>query len=159
YMALAARRAAPRTRRPLPLLKPEYWPDLSRFSRRYFRDLYARVRSPFVLVLDNYQEVPDASPLHDVIRDGVTELPRGGRLSVSSRGEPPPSLARLRAAGAMGSVGWRDLRLTAGESRALSRLRRATLSGPALARLQTRTDGWAAGITLMLDDPSPTGGR
>jgi len=158
HMALAARRAAPRTRRPLPLMKPEYWPTLSAFARRYFRDLYGRLPPSFLVVLDNCQEVPDSSRLHDVIRDGVDELPRGGRIVVISRAGPPPGLARLRAAGAMEMLGWEDLRLTPEESRSLVRLRRQRLSGDDLRRLHDKAGGWAAGLTLMLEHP-PHAGR
>ncbi|HEY7818236.1 MAG TPA: AAA family ATPase, partial [Vicinamibacteria bacterium] len=49
--------AAPRRRRRLPLLAPGD-PGLSLFARRFFRELYSRVRAPFALVLDNYQELP-----------------------------------------------------------------------------------------------------
>ena len=40
YMGLAAKRAAPRYRKPLPLLTPEYLPGLSTFTLRYFEALY-----------------------------------------------------------------------------------------------------------------------
>jgi ATP/maltotriose-dependent transcriptional regulator MalT len=52
------RLAAPRRRRPLPLLTPEYLPALSVFTQRFFRELYSRLRTPFVVVLDNYQDAP-----------------------------------------------------------------------------------------------------
>ncbi len=39
--------AAPRRRRPLPLLTPEYRQGLAAFTRRYFRELYARLKVPF----------------------------------------------------------------------------------------------------------------
>src|SRR5262245_45540280 len=50
--------AAPRRRRPLPLLAPEYRADLEVFAREYFRRLYERLRPPFALVLDNYHDAP-----------------------------------------------------------------------------------------------------
>ena len=49
--------AAPRRRRSLPLLTPEYRQGLAIFTRRFFRELYSRLKTPFVLVFDNYQEV------------------------------------------------------------------------------------------------------
>jgi ATP/maltotriose-dependent transcriptional regulator MalT len=41
----------------LPLFTSEYHADLSAFARHYVRTLYSSLRSPFVLVLDNYQDV------------------------------------------------------------------------------------------------------
>lgn len=43
----------------LPLLTPEYLRDLRGFARRFFRLLFARMVSGSVLVLDNFQEVPE----------------------------------------------------------------------------------------------------
>jgi ATP/maltotriose-dependent transcriptional regulator MalT/DNA-binding SARP family transcriptional activator len=152
YLGQAAARAAPRRRRPLPVLTPEHWLRLSVFARRYFRDLYARLDPPFVLVLDNYHEVPGHSLFHDVIHDGLGELPAGWRAIIVSRHEPPASLARLRAAGALEVLGWEVLRLTAEESRGVARRRGAGgLPPPALRTLHEASEGWAAGLVLMLE--------
>lgn len=43
YLRLAAQEALPDETRSLPLLAPEYLSDLPGFSRRFFRDLYARL--------------------------------------------------------------------------------------------------------------------
>ncbi|MGH7534715.1 MAG: AAA family ATPase, partial [Gemmatimonadales bacterium] len=161
YMALAVRRVARGRGVPLRLLTPEYRAGLSTFTRRYFQALYQRLRPPFVLVLDNYQEVPADSPFHDVIRDGVAELPPGGAVVVISRNGPPPGLARLRASDAMHIIGWDQLRLTAAESRGIVRLRgQGRLRGDATRRLHDRTEGWVAGLVLLLEratagSPSP----
>ena len=89
--------AAPWRRRPLPHLTPEYRQRLSVFTRRYFRELYGRLKIPFALVFDNYQEVPADSLLHEVMREALAEIPTGGRLIFISRSEPPPAFARHRA--------------------------------------------------------------
>ena len=62
---------------PLPRLAPEYTGDLAAFSRGYFRELFARLGSHFVLVFDNYQEVPPHSRFHEVMREGLAEVPAG----------------------------------------------------------------------------------
>lgn len=46
YMALAAKKAAPRYRKLLPLLTPEYLGGIPVFTRHYFENLYARL-TPF----------------------------------------------------------------------------------------------------------------
>ena len=44
YLGLAAAAKAPRKRRPMPLLTPEYLLDIEGFTRRFFRELLRKVR-------------------------------------------------------------------------------------------------------------------
>ena len=69
--------AVARRRRPLPLLTPEYRQGLAIFTRLFFRELYSPLRTPFVLVFDNYQEVSVDSPLHEVMCEALAEIPEG----------------------------------------------------------------------------------
>src|SRR5215813_7240534 len=98
--------AAPRRRQTLPLLTPEYRQGLSTFTRRFFRELYGRLKVPFALVFDNYQEVPVESPLHEVMREALAELPKEGRAVFISRSEPGPAFARLQVQRAMQILDW-----------------------------------------------------
>lgn len=97
YMRETAARAKRSKRKPLPLLTPEYLAGLSTFTKNYFRELYHRLKPPFMVVLDNYQEVSSDSLFHQVISDALSEIPEGGSVILVSRSEPPPSLSRLRA--------------------------------------------------------------
>ena len=58
YLGLAAKKAAPRRRKTLPLLTAEYLMGIPEFSRNFFEELFNRLKPPAVLVFDNYQEVP-----------------------------------------------------------------------------------------------------
>ncbi|MBI3354424.1 MAG: hypothetical protein HY034_06015, partial [Nitrospirae bacterium] len=42
YMGIAAKKANPRKKKPLPNLTPEYLSGLPTFTRNYFRELYSR---------------------------------------------------------------------------------------------------------------------
>ncbi len=141
--------AAPRRRRHLPLLGPGD-PGLTLFARRFFRELYDRFRAPFAVVLDNYQELPAETELHEVVRVAVGELPAGGRILAVSRTEPPASLAALQVAQAIECVEGSELRLTVAETR---RLVRRLIPGPwseqRIRMLCEVTDGWAAGVVLL----------
>jgi ATP/maltotriose-dependent transcriptional regulator MalT/DNA-binding SARP family transcriptional activator len=141
--------AAPRRRRRPPLLAPGD-PSLTLFARRFFRELYSRFRRAFALVLDNYQELPAESDLHEVVHIAVSELPAGGRILAVSRTEPPPSLAALQVARAIDCIEASDLRLTATEIRRLAR-RLVPRPWPesAIRKLCEVTDGWAAGVVLL----------
>ena len=151
YMGLAARRAAPRIRRPLPHLTPEYIPGLAAFTRRYFEDLFGRLTPPFVVVFDNYQEAAPDAKFHEVIRDGLREIPDGGRVILISRSDPPLAFSRWQAHQAIAQLGWDDLRLTESEARGIARLSRKRASPQTLQELHHRTQGWVAGLVLMLE--------
>ena len=134
----------------LPLFSPEFQNNLSAFTRRYFRELFARLTPPFALVFDNYQEVPDQSRLHEVLREGLEEIPAGGCVIIISRRDPPTSMARLRANQRMEVIDSDALRLTRAESDALVKLRGHELPESALQQLYDKTRGWAAGLVLLL---------
>ncbi len=142
-------RAAPKKRKPLPLLTPEYLQDIPTFTRRYFENLYGRLKPPFALVFDNYHAVPAESPFHEVLSTGLSQLPEGCFAIVISRTEPPPAFARLRAHEQIALIEDQALRLTDEESYALAELRGLGKEAPDTVRiLHQRTEGWAAGLQL-----------
>jgi len=149
YLGLAAKHLAPR-KPPLPLLTPEYVPDLSGFARRYFRSLFARLRGPNTLVLDNFQELPEDSALHAVMVEALAEIPDGVNVIVASRLPPPAAYSRFIANKSLELVDWSALKLTIEEARAI-----VFASGPfselEAQALYERSGGWAAGLTLLLE--------
>lgn len=152
YMGLAAKKAAPRSRTPLPLLTPEYLMGIPVFARRYFEALYGKLKSPFAIVLDNYQEVPAASLLHEVVSIGLSVVPEGISLIVLSRNPVPAACARLLANNRISRLGWDDLRLTEEESGEIARMRAGQdLTPETLAFLHEKTEGWVAGLVLLIE--------
>jgi DNA-binding SARP family transcriptional activator len=165
YMGLAAKEAAPRRRKPLPLLTPEYLKGTNTFARRYFEELYDRIaslplpeRDPatkgktgFAVILDNYQDVPAGSPFHDAIANGLDIVPEGVHVIIVSRSDPPPEMARLNANSRIGLIGYDDVRFTFGESRELVRGHIPSLDERSIKTMHESTRGWAAGIILMLE--------
>ena len=150
YMGLAAKKAAPRVKRPLPLLTPEYAFGIPTFTRRFFEELCSRVPSPFVLVFDNYHEIPEQSALHDIIKIGLSSVPEGVKVIVISRTEPPAGFATLRAKNQMEVIGWDDLSLTLDESVGIAQLESGKrLSSEDASHLHKKAGGWAAGLILM----------
>lgn len=153
YMGLAAKKIAPRFRTPLPLLNPEYLLDVATFGRRYFEDLYSRLKPPCVLVIDNYQEIPPDTNLHEIVRAGFSLLPEGISAVLISRTDPLPAVARLRANGQMHVLGWSDLTFDADEAESLVSLKGARGLAPEVnLRIQELSGGWAAGIVLLTED-------
>ncbi len=151
YLGLAAAELGGSGRAPLPLLTPEYHAGLTPFARSYFQALYARQPPPFAVVFDGFNDVPTSSALHEVMREAVRELPPGAFLACISRGDPPPALARLRANRALALIDWDALRLTPQETREIVALRHPGLPDAELGQLYARTEGWAAGLVLMLE--------
>lgn len=150
HLGLAARTAAPRVRSPMPLLTPEYYQGLATFALRYFENLFARLKSPFVLVFDNFQEVPPDSLLHTLLTEGLSCVPEGIRVFVISRMGPSPEFSRFLVSRRMGFVGWHELRFTRNESRRVLRLwGRGRLPAKTVARMYELTQGWVAGLVLL----------
>jgi LuxR family maltose regulon positive regulatory protein len=150
YMGLAANGRENKEKEMLPLLAPEYQTDISAFTRRYSRDLFQHLTTPFVLILDNYDEVPLESNFHQIMPDLLSEIPPKGCVILISRREPAPSTARLRASGALEVIGWNELQLTLNETKALLKLRGLKLARATMLQLYERTQGWAAGLMLMI---------
>jgi LuxR family transcriptional regulator, maltose regulon positive regulatory protein len=152
YMGLAVKKAVPRLRKPLPLFTPEYAAGVTVFSQRYFEELCSRLKPPFVIVFDNYQEIPIESNLHDIVNSGLSSVPEGIYVIVLSRTQPPSALIKLRAGGNISLIGWKDIRFTEQETKEVCRLKdKRRHSRETLAMLHKKTDGWAAGLVLMIE--------
>ncbi|MDA8126155.1 MAG: BTAD domain-containing putative transcriptional regulator [Deltaproteobacteria bacterium] len=159
YMGLAARNAAPRRRRVLPLLTAEYARGIPAFARKYFESLYtlllSRAVSPpvgrdYFIVLDNYQDVP-AALFHEMLAGGLNMIPEGIRIVVISRSDPPAAFARLMANDRISLLQYGDIRFSLSEARALLQSRMPRLDDAALQSMHEKTEGWAAGIILMIE--------
>jgi len=149
YLRQAAFRFSPR-RKPLPLLTPEYLTDLLGFARRFFRDLIARIPPGAVLSFDNYHEIDPDSRLHEIFCAAVDEVPQDANFIIISRASPPAGFARAHACDKMGRVTWDQLRLTQDETRLIARAR-GDVNGDASTYLFEQSQGWAAGVMLLLE--------
>jgi DNA-binding SARP family transcriptional activator len=152
YLGLAAKKLSPRAKTPLPLLTPEYFRGMSTFSLRYFENLYQRLITPSVLVFDNYHEVPTDSSFHEVISNGLSNIPEGINVFLISRQDPHPALINLEANHLMETLRWNELRLTLKESSGIANTRfRVKFSKRTLQQIHSLTDGWAVGLILLLE--------
>jgi LuxR family transcriptional regulator, maltose regulon positive regulatory protein len=100
------------------------------------------------LVLDDYHTIEEPA-VHDGLAFLLRHLPPQLHLVISSRSDPPLPLARLRASGQLAELRAADLRFTGKEvATFLGEVWRLELSSGAVAALETRTEGWAAGLQL-----------
>jgi LuxR family maltose regulon positive regulatory protein len=154
YLGVAAEvLAETRHVEPLPALTPEYLPDLPGFTRRFLRQLFAGLPPNALLVLDDYHEVALSSPLHGVIAWALAEIPDGVGCIVASRADPPQECARHSANQVIVTLGWEELRLTHEETAAIALSRHITDEAVVTAS-HDRSDGWVAGLILLLGQPS-----
>ncbi|MGO8756157.1 MAG: hypothetical protein ACLQHK_13110, partial [Gallionellaceae bacterium] len=154
YLGLAVAEAAPRFRRPMPKLTPEYLAGIPTFTRNFFRELARRLNKPCVLVFDNVQEVDANAPLYEVLCAGLSELPPHLRTILISRSKPPPAFARMQVSGQLAQINWGALRLRPEESIQFARFlgrNNAALPLALAARLHDQCEGWMAGLILLFE--------
>jgi LuxR family maltose regulon positive regulatory protein len=106
------------------------------------------IQDPFVLVLDDYHLL-DSQPVDQALAYLVEHLSPHMHLVIVTREDPRLPLARLRARGYLTEVRAADLRFTPYEAGAfLNQVMGLSLSGEDIAALETRTEGWIAGLQL-----------
>jgi LuxR family maltose regulon positive regulatory protein len=113
----------------------------------------------FVLVLDDYHEI-DARPVEQALDYLLEHLPPQMHLVIATREDPSLPLARLRARGQLAELRAADLRFTPAEAAEfLNRAMGLALSAQDIDALETRTEGWIAGLQLaaisMQGNPDP----
>jgi ATP/maltotriose-dependent transcriptional regulator MalT/DNA-binding SARP family transcriptional activator len=156
YLSIAATEFLGKKGKPLPLFSQEFAADSVSFARRYFRELYTLLPERAVLVLDNYQEVPERSQLHTVLQAGLDEIPEGVCVIGLSRADIPPELSRLRATQRLSVLDFDALKLTLDEASQIA-AGHSQLDRIALESLHEQTSGWAAGLVLMVERLRQTG--
>ncbi len=153
YLGMGAKKAVPRSRKSLPLLTPEYLQGLPVFTKRYFERLSTLLPPPFLIVFDDYHALPADSQLHDVFVGGLEAVPPPGvHVAVLSRHDPPPQFSRLRANDRINYLGWQDLKFSLAETREIVSVRKNnTPADEVIAQLHAKTEGWVAGLVLMIE--------
>ncbi|MEJ7842076.1 MAG: LuxR C-terminal-related transcriptional regulator [Rubrobacter sp.] len=102
----------------------------------------------FVLVLDDYHVV-DARPVDDALAFLLEHLPPQVHLVIATREDPHLPLSRLRARGQLSELRAADLRFAPPEAAEfLKGVMGLDLSEEDIAALETRTEGWIAGLQL-----------
>ncbi|HEX9370814.1 MAG TPA: hypothetical protein VF897_07395, partial [Roseiflexaceae bacterium] len=101
-----------------------------------------------VLVLDDYHVI-EAAAIHAGLTFLLDHLPPRLHLVIASRADPPLPLPRLRARGELTELRAAELRFTPEEAASfLTAVMGLPLSPQEVAALETRTEGWIAGLQL-----------
>ena len=111
-------------------------------------ELAEQTNSPLLIVLEDYHFV--ASPIvHQLVDFLLENAPPSLQLIISTRTDPPLSLARLRARGLLGELRANDLRFRHDEVASLLRREVPDLPAESLSLLSEKTEGWAAALQIV----------
>ncbi len=103
---------------------------------------------PFLLILDDYHLV-DGQAVDQALTFLIEHQPPQMHLVITTREDPSLPLARLRARGQLSELRAADLRFTPAEAAEfLNRTMGLKLAAEEVAALETRTEGWIAGLQL-----------
>ena len=101
-----------------------------------------------ILVLDDYHLI-DSEPIDQALAFLLDHLPPQMHLVMATREDPSLPLPRYRARGQLSELRAADLRFTPDEAAEfLNRVMGLSLSAENIAALETRTEGWIAGLQL-----------
>ena len=102
----------------------------------------------FVLVLDDYHAI-SSKAIDEALAFLLEHLPPQMHLVVATREDPQLPLGRLRARGHLTELRAADLRFSAGQAAAyFDQVMGLSLSADDIAALESRTEGWIAGLQL-----------
>jgi LuxR family transcriptional regulator, maltose regulon positive regulatory protein len=102
----------------------------------------------FLIVLDDYHLIKKAE-VHGLMQSFLRLQPANLHWVILTREDPPLPLPRMRVQGQITEVRERDLRFTLSEAQDfLLKTMGLKLSPEDVARLEERTEGWAAGMQL-----------
>jgi LuxR family maltose regulon positive regulatory protein len=106
------------------------------------------VNQPVLLVLDDYHLISNAL-IQEAMAFLLEHAPPNLHLVVLTRADPPFPLPRLRVREQMTEIRGDDLRFTLQEmTDFLNSVHRLSLSSQQITALESRTEGWAAGVQL-----------
>ena len=101
-----------------------------------------------LLIMDDYHLIGNPS-IHSAVSYLIEHLPANLRIAIGSRSDPPLPLARLRARRLLFEVRSSDLRFTISEAELfLNQIMQVRLSPQEISSLESRTEGWVAGLQL-----------
>jgi LuxR family maltose regulon positive regulatory protein len=108
----------------------------------------ASFSADFSIVLDDYHLIKTQA-IHETLAFLIYHMPRQMHIILTARADPPLHLARLRARAELTELRAQDLRFTADEASVfLNEVMGLQLSPQDVIALETRTEGWIAGLQL-----------
>lgn len=131
----------------LPTLQSHQQPQIEMALTALLNEISA-IPAWFLLILDDYHVI-DSKPVDEALAFLVERLPPQMHLVIATREDPSLPLARLRARGQLTELRATDLQFTPAEATEfLNRVMGLNLTEGEVAALESRTEGWIAGLQL-----------
>ncbi len=123
-------------------------PILNEAALTHLVNEITRHSTSFSLILDDYHLITELR-IHEAVAFILDNMPPNMNLIIISRQDPPLSISRLRAREQIMEIRQADLRFTLDEAAAfLNTHTSLNLTEADVMALETRTEGWAAGLQL-----------
>ncbi len=150
YLIAALQQIEPEIGQAMPsLFEAAQPPPLNSLVTLLVNDVVTTSAQNIILVLDDYHLI-DAQAIHHTLTSLLNYLPPQTHFVVTTRADPPWPLSRLRAQGQLTELRATDLRFTLAEAETfLNQVMYLNLSAENLLTLETRTEGWVAGLQLF----------
>ncbi|MDH5446145.1 MAG: hypothetical protein OEY52_11360 [Gammaproteobacteria bacterium] len=135
----------------LPVYSTEYKGSEELFALNFINEINHLIGSQWFLVLDNFQEIPQESGLHNVLKHCLLNMPPDLQLIVNSREMPSPIYARCIANENISVIGKTELSLTQTEALEICKLKSfEQISDENCNTLFRYSQGWVSALVLML---------
>ena len=129
------------------LLEAAPLPSSAELARALLNDLH-QVSTPFILVLDDYRCIKQAS-VHDLVAALLKNPARAMHLVLVTRKDPPLPIATLRGRALMTEIRAAELRFTSDEVAAfMHRILAVAIDAATAGLIEAKTEGWATGLRL-----------
>jgi LuxR family maltose regulon positive regulatory protein len=130
------------------LLSADPLPTTVKLARYLLNDLN-QLPEPFILVLDDYQRITEPS-VHDLVAALLKHPAQTMHFVLLTRKDPSLPIASMRGRGLVTEIRASDLRFTVDEVAAfLSRMLNVAVDDATASLLETKIEGWAAGLRLV----------
>ena len=131
----------------LTMLQSPQPPPIESIITKLINEIIA-IQKDIALVLDDYHLIENQQ-IHDSVEFLLEHLPPQMHLIIVTRADPPLSLARLRGRNQLSEFRASDLRFTSNETfEFLNNVTKLGLSSMDIDMLESRTEGWVAGLQL-----------
>ncbi len=117
--------------------------------RNFLAEVERHLDDDLIMVLDDFYRVQDSPDIAQTLEFLLAQMPPTLHLILVSRTAPPLKISRLRAHAEIIELGEPDLSFRPEETEQLyKKCLEADISASGIARLQQKTQGWAAGLIL-----------
>jgi LuxR family transcriptional regulator, maltose regulon positive regulatory protein len=132
----------------LPVLQSPQPPAIKSIIISLIKEI-SDISGDLILILDDYHSI-DTEEIHKIVELLLDFLPAHIHLVIATRVDPPLPLARLRVSNQLTELRTTDLCFTVDKTTLFFNKMELELSNRDISLLESRTEGWIAGLQLVL---------